>query len=131
MSLREMLYFHGSIRATKRNRPSINPVLDRLNASDGALPEIVEYRVPVVRGPVTEPQRYARIRMCRNFPPQRPRRSVKQPLKYFVEPPQAPEAGCHGNFCHRHVRFLDELLGKEYSSGLCHRQRRGAEMFSK
>jgi hypothetical protein len=40
-------------------------------------------------------------------------------LKYFIKPTQAIETRCQCNFGHRHLRFMDKMLSKKYTSGLC------------
>jgi hypothetical protein len=53
---------------------------------------------------------------------------VKKVLEYFIESPHAAESGRQRNSSHRHSRFVNELLSKEHTPGLCHRDGRGSKM---
>jgi len=46
----------------------------------------------------------------------------------FVEPAHAAEARCHGDFCHGHAGFMDEMFGEEDAPGLCDCDGRGSEV---
>ena len=56
---------------------------------------------------------------------------MKKILKCLIESPHAAESGCQRNFRHRHLRLVDQLLGKEHAPRLRHRNRRSSKMLHK
>jgi hypothetical protein len=53
---------------------------------------------------------------------------MEQIQKYLIESPHAAEPGCQRNLSHGHSRFVNELLGKEHTPSLCHRDGRCSKM---
>jgi hypothetical protein len=53
---------------------------------------------------------------------------MEQVSKYLIESPHAAEPGCQRNLSHGHSRFVNELLGKEHTPGLCHHDGRSPKM---
>ena len=53
---------------------------------------------------------------------------MKELAKYLVESPDTAEACGQGNFGHRQIRLVDQLLGEEDATGLGHNDGRCAQM---
>jgi len=56
---------------------------------------------------------------------------MEESLKCFVEPPHTAETRRQSHICHRHLRLVDQLLGKENPSRLRHRDWRSSKMLQK
>ena len=123
--------FDTSGKAINLNRTLIPSVLHDFDAGDCTRPQIAEYGFPVIRRPVTQLKCHARFRagmVCGSFSPQCARRPVKEVLEYFIESPQAAESRGERNFSHGHSRFVNQMLSKQHTPGLCHRDGRGSKM---
>ena len=102
------------------------------DARDCARLEEAEHGVPVIGWPIA----YAKSDACvgtgkaaRRLSPECARWTLEEILEDFVEPAQAAEARCHGDFCHGHASFVDEMFGEEDAPGLRDCDWRGSEVF--
>src|SRR5437764_15274185 len=122
--------FEAAARAIERNRAVITAVYDELDTWNGAFRKKCENRLPIIRGSIAEPEGdKRRLGNCALRQTQFAGCAVVKLAKRVVEPADAAETRCLGDFGHRKPRFLDQLLGKQNTPRLRHRDWRYAKMF--
>src|SRR5690242_20076057 len=121
--------FETARRAVQRNRAVIAAVRDELDTWNGAFRKKGKNRVPIIRGPIAEPEGdKRRLGSCALRQTQFAGCAVVKLAKRVVEPADAAETRRLGDCRHRKPRFLDQLLGKQNTPRLRHRDRRHAKM---
>ncbi len=132
LPLRQVGYFNTSHGSIDLHRAQVASALHDFNARNGTRPQEGEYALPVIGRTVAKPKGDVFLSLPRRvLSTQSARRTMKQPEKCFVEPPQAAEARRHGHIGHRHPCLVDKLLREQHPPRLRHGNRRRPEMLKK
>src|ERR1700759_3426232 len=122
---------HTSDKTIQVNGAEVSSLFHYLDTLDRTRGQIAEHGVPVVGRPVTQPQRYSRLRAFHagpGFAPQGTRGTLKQIAEGLVESSDAAESCRQSDFRHGHLGFMNKLLGEKNAAGLGDGNRRCSQV---